>query len=176
MLRCSDLFLTACALIFVAAAGCGLLPVGDPAGFAVETKEGEDPPFEVRSAFADMRLDLMEVHFAIGNYDFRPKPKSIGSVGPVATAEQMLVTFALRGKRGDDRLNPVQPGEYTGPGIKWIKIHHHKRGRPLVSEFREKKGRILIERVTEDEISGSIDITGDVGKLIRGNFTAKKIR
>lgn len=149
---------------------------GEPEGFTVDTKEGEDPPFEVKNAYADMRTDISEVHFVIANYNFTMKPKTVNSLEELKSPEQMRVTFGLKGEKGDDFQNPIQPGEYSGNKLEWVDIYHFKRGRQLITNLENIKGTVNIASVTESEIAGTIDITGEGGKIVKGKFTALKIK
>jgi hypothetical protein len=156
-------------LIFVTACGS--------AGTSTEVKIAEDKslPFEVKTAYADMRTDLTEVHFALGNYDFTLEPKTLNSIGDVKDG-QIRISFGLKGEKGEDFNNPVQPGDYSDAKLKWVDIYHFADGSHQTVNVENRKGKVTISEVTDTEIKGSIDITGDGGKVVKGSFTAKKVK
>lgn len=176
-----SIFITACGSAGVST-GTNTEPSTEPSteqstGPSTEIKIAEDMalPFEVKTAFADMRPDRTQVHFVIGNYDFTVKPKSANSVEKIDTDGHVRVTIGLRGEKNDDFNNPVQPGEYTGKQIGWVDVFHYANGSQQIVNLRDVDGKVTISEVTDAEITGSIDVTKD-GKAVKANFTAKKIK
>lgn len=147
-------------------------------GTNTEVKIGDDKtiPFEVKTAYADMRPDLTEVHFVLGNYDFTMKPMTANSIEKLESDKNVRITFGLKGEKGEDFQNPVQPGEYTDNKLKWVDIYHFENGGQQVVNVNERKGKVTITEVTDAEIKGSIDVTGEDGKVVKANFTAKKVK
>lgn len=159
-------------LIAIFGLACGSAGSG---GTEVKIAEDKSLKFEAKTAYADMRPDLTEVHFALANYDFSMKPKTINSVGDVKDG-QIRITFGLKGKKGEDFNNPVQPGEYSDTKLKWVDIYHFADGGHQTVNVEERKGKVTITEVTDAEIKGSIDVTGDKGKTVKASFTAKKVK
>ncbi|MCB1025444.1 MAG: hypothetical protein KDB79_13695 [Acidobacteria bacterium] len=159
-------------LIAVITAACG------SAGSATEVKLGAEKsvPFEVKTAYADMRPDLTEVHFVLANYDFSMKPSTTNSLDKVTSDKQVRITFGLKGEKGEDFNNPVQPGDYSDAKLKWTDIYYFDNGDEQVSNVENRKGKVTITSVTDTEIAGSIDITGDDGKVVKADFKAKKVK
>lgn len=163
-------------LFLLLAAACG--SAGISTGTSPEVKIAEDKavPFEIKTAYADMRPDLTEVHFALGNYDFTMTPKTINSIDKLSSDGQVRITFGLKGEKGEDFNNPVQPGEYANKKLEWVDIYYYENGDQQISNVENRQGKVTITSVNDTEIAGTIDVTGDSGKVVKGSFTAKKVK
>ena len=144
-------------------------------GTEIKIAEDKALPFEVKTAYADMRTDKTQVHFVLGNYDFTMEPKSANSVDKLEKEGQVRVTIGIRGEKNEDFNNPVQPGEYTGKKIGWVDVFHYADGGQRIVNLRDVEGKVIVTEVTDAEIKGSIDVTKD-GKVVKANFTAKKVK
>jgi len=122
-----------------------------------------------------MRSDLTQVHIVLGNYDFEMGSKQANSIDKVSADGQARVGFALRGEKGDDFDNPVQPGEYTGKKLGWVDIYHYADGGQQVVNIKRGDGKVTITEVTDTEIKGSIEVVSE-GKVVKASFTAKKVK
>ncbi len=155
-------------------AACGA--TGTSTGTKVKISADKSLPFEIKTAYADMRPDLTAVHFVLGNYDFTMQPKTANSVENLKSDKEMRITFGLRGEKGEDFQNPVQPGEYNDTKLKWVDIYHYEKGSQQVVNINDREGNVTITEVTDNEIKGTIDVTGDNGKIVKGSFTAKNVK
>jgi hypothetical protein len=165
-------YVLAIGLIAIFVAACGSAGTGTEVKISAE----KSLPFEIKTAYADMRPDLTEVHFVLGNYDFSMTPKTANSVEKLKSDKEMRITIGLKGEKGDDFNNPVQPGEYADKKLKWIDIYHYENGGQQVVNVNDRKGKVTISEVTDTEIKGTIDVTGDNGKVVKGSFTARKVK
>lgn len=172
-----SIFITACGSADVSTETNTETSTETSTGTSTEIKIAEDTalPFEVKTAYADMRTDRTQVHFVLGNYDFTVEPKGANSVEKINSDGQVRVTIGLRGEKNEDFNNPVQPGEYTGKKIGWVDVFHYANGAQQIVNLRDVDGKVTITEVTDAEIKGAIDVTKD-GKAVKANFAAKKVK
>ncbi len=146
-----------------------------PAGFVIKVG-GAEVPFEVKTARADVRPDVTEAQFSVANYDFQMNHMEANSVERSKADGEVRVAFSLKGEKGEDFQNPVQPGEYSGDKLIWMDVYQGKGGEDTITTNLENAtGGVTIKTVTDTELTGTIDVKGDNGLEVKGDFTAQRV-
>ena len=146
-----------------------------PAGFVIKV-DGAEVPFEVKTARVDVRPDVTEAQFSVANYDFQMSHMEANSVERSKADGEVRVAFSLKGEKGEDFQNPVQPGEYSGDKLIWMDVYQGKGGEDTVTTNLENAtGGVTIKTVTESELTGTIDVKGDNGLEVKGDFSAQRV-
>ena len=147
-----------------------------PAGFVLKV-EGADVPFEVKQARVDVRPDVTEAQFSVANYDFEMEHMGANSIERPKEDGKIRIAFSLKGEKGegDNFKNPVMPGEYSGDKLKWMDVYQGKAGSDHVTNLSNPTGGVTITSVTDTELAGKIDVKGDGGLEIKGDFTAARV-
>jgi hypothetical protein len=100
--------------------------------------------------------------------------------------EQIKISFSFTGEKGTDYSTPIKVGEYEiEPGdflkggesfnkVDGVEIHYFSDGKEKEASFNgnKMKGKINITEVTDNTISGNIDVT-DGKHSVKGSFSAK---
>jgi hypothetical protein len=98
--------------------------------------------------------------------------------------EQFGVSFRAEGAQGTNETSPVREGAYNSR--KDSRDFYNVVHSPYIFYFADgksqtvklnadkMKGNVTLTSVTEEAISGTIDITDDKGNAIKGGFTAKR--
>lgn len=148
-----------------------------PAGFTIKAGD-EVVPFEIKQARVDVRPDVTEAQFSIANYEFEMEHMGANSIERPKENGKVRIAFSLKGEKGegDQFKNPVQPGEYTGDKLKWMDLYRGKDGNDDVLNGENMTGGVTIKTVTDSELTGSIDIKGDGGLEVKGDFTAARVQ
>lgn len=147
-----------------------------PAGFMIKVGDTE-VPFEVKQARVDVRPDVTEAQFSIANYDFEMNHMEANSLERPKETGKVRIAFSLKGTKGegDQFKNPVQPGEYTGESLKWMDVYQGQDGNDVVNNLSNPTGGVTIKTVTDTELTGTIDVSGDNGLLVKGDFSAARV-
>lgn len=98
---------------------------------------------------------------------------------PLASDDQMRVTFSLVGEQGGNEKTPVKAGDYSAKADKFMKVETagiitRKDGKDdtLWLDRSALNGTAKVTSVSGDSISGEVDLT-DGQSAIKGPFTAK---
>jgi hypothetical protein len=98
---------------------------------------------------------------------------------PLASDDQIRVTFSLVGDEGGDEKSPLKAGDYSAKADKFMKaetvgIVTRKDGKDntLWLDRSALTGNVKVTSVSGDTISGEVDLT-DGEAAIKGPFTAK---
>ena len=148
----------------------------EPAGF--QLKAGNEAiPFEASTAKVDVRPDVQEGQFSIANYDFTMAHMGANSIERPKEDGKVRIAFSIKGEKreGEDFKNPITPGEYSGAKLKWMDVYRGKGGNDEVFNLENGQGSVKIETVTDTELTGSIDVTGDNGFMVKGPFKAERV-
>jgi hypothetical protein len=101
---------------------------------------------------------------------------------PMTSDDQMRVVFSLVGEEGTAEKSALKAGTYSAKAGKYMKVETvgtvtRKGGPDTKTWFDRSKltGEVKLTSVTDDAISGDIDVTsGD--STIKGSFTAKILK
>jgi hypothetical protein len=148
-----------------------------PAGFVVKVSDAAIP-FELKTARVDVRPDVTEAQFSLANYDFEMNHMEANSVERSKEDGQVRIAFALKGEKGegDNFKNPVMPGEYGADKLIWMDIYQGKGGTDtMTTNIENKQGSVVIKTVTDTELTGTIDVQGDNGFEVKGDFSAVRV-
>jgi hypothetical protein len=150
--------------------------VTEPAGFVVKVN-GAEVPFAIQQARVDVRPDVTEAQFSIANYDFDMKHMEANSLDRPKEDGKVRIAFSLKGEKGEGESfkNPVQPGEYAGEKLIWMDLYQGKDGQDGVVNLSNPTGGVTIKTVTDTELTGSVDVKGDGGLEIKGEFSAARV-
>lgn len=165
------------ASLFILACGSNSSTGGESSkGFTVKI-DGKESALDKKTSAAVIRKDLREGHFLIASHEVDMSGKSILSLKKTDSPDQLQVTFGLKGE--GDFNQPIKPGEYSGNKITWVSIRQFKNGSHnetgLAGSGNNMTGSIKIASVTDDAISGTIDVvSGD--KAVKGDFQTKIIK
>lgn len=157
-------------------AACGSIGGSSSSGFTVKA-DGKESTLDKKTSVAVIRKDLKEGHFLIANHEVDMSGKSILGMKKTEAAGQMQITFGLKGE--GDFNQPIKPGEYSGKKISWVSIRQFKDGSHnetgLAGSGSNMTGSIKINSVTDDTITGTIDVvSGD--KAVKGDFETKVLK
>ncbi len=122
-----------------------------------------------------MRTDLAQVHIVLANYDLKMEPRTANTIDEITKDGDVRINIGLRGEKGEDFNNPVQPGDYSGKKLGWVDIFHYADGAQQIVNLRDTEGKVTITEVTDSEIKGSIDVSKD-GTVVKAGFTAVKLK
>lgn len=148
----------------------------EPAGFVVKAGDAAIP-FELKKAMVDVRPDVTEAQFSLANYEFTMEHMAAGSVERSKVEGQVRVAFALKGEKGEGEnfKNPVMPGEYAGDKLIWMDIYQGKGDDAMITNLENGQGKVVIKTVTDSELTGSLDVKGDNGFEVKGDFNATRV-
>lgn len=146
-----------------------------PAGFVLKVA-GADVPFEVKTGKVDIRPDVTEGQFSIANYSFEMKHMAANSIERSKADGEVRIHFGLKGEKGDDFNNPIAPGEYSGDKLIWLDVYQGKGGSDtMITNLENAQGSVTIKTVTDTELTGSLDVKGDNGLEVKGDFKADRV-
>jgi len=129
--------------------------------------------FEPTTGFFDPRGDLKNGTISVANYPFKMEPMAANSVGEIAQEGQVRVAFGLKSLPAGNYTRPITPGEYTAASILFVEVYSFEKGGQKYSAFDNEQGNVTITEVTDTQISGSVDVTGDNGAAVKGQFVAQ---
>lgn len=141
--------------------------------------------FAVTKSFTDINQKITtavtyNVHAA--NYDLDATNFGMTLEKPMASEDQLRVVFSLVGEEGTKDPTPVKAGTYSAKADKYMKVETvgivTRKGNADTKTWLDRSsltGQVNITSVTDDSISGEIDLTaGD--SAIKGSFTAKILK
>lgn len=137
----------------------------------VKIGEGKDVSFGPASGWWDPRGDTKEASLSLGSYEFVVTPRNTYSV-PDVKEGQTRVIVTLKGPEGAEFNQPVPPGEYTGESVRAEVVYFDNQAERHYN-LSEPQGKVVIENVTDNEVTGSLDLTAADGGVLKGDFTAK---
>ncbi len=146
-----------------------------PEGFEVALSEAEKLAFEPRFQKVDLRRDTKLSSIVLGNYDFELKPMSANSVAKITGPEQMRVHIGLKAGKEATFDKPLPAVEYDAAQT-YIDIYSFKNGAEQISHLENRKGKVVLTSVTDQEVVGSVDLSGDGGSRLRGQFKASIVK
>jgi hypothetical protein len=112
----------------------------------------------------------------------RGENDTFATTDALKSPEQIKVQFTLTGAKGTDEKSPIRTGEYPArknvtdyfDNVGFAEIHYFEDGKQKSIYFRDSfNGKVIVNLVTDDTITGTIDISKDDGSAIKGDFTAK---
>lgn len=113
------------------------------------------------------------------SYDLDPANFSQTMDKPLASDDQMRVTFSLVGDEGGNEKTPLKAGDYSAKADKFMKVETasivtRKDGKDntLWLDRSALTGNVKVTSVSGDTISGDVDLTAGE-TAIKGPFTAK---
>ena len=141
--------------------------------------------FAVTKSFTDINQKITtavvyNVHAA--NYDLDATNFGMTLEKPMASDDQMRVVFSLVGEEGTKDPAPLKAGTYSAKADKYMKVETvgvvTRKGNADTKTWLDRSslaGQVTVTSVTDDSISGDIDVTaGD--SAIKGSFTAKILK
>lgn len=146
-----------------------------PEGFEVALSESEKVAFEPRFQKVDLRRDTKLSSIVLGNYDFELKPMSANSVAKITGPEQMRVHIGLKAGKEATFDHPLPAVEYAASQT-YIDIYTFKDGAEHISHLENRKGKVVLTSVSDKEVVGSVDLSGDGGSRLRGQFKATMVK
>ena len=166
---------------------------GTGAGGGLTLKmNGADVPFEVKSTgvypstktFTFTKDGQSTMTKAVNHYialaSFEMETRGPVTMGRTLAADgETRVIFQIVGEEGTDEKAKVKPGTYTTKCEKYncvdfVNLSRFANGKEekISVDTQKAAGEVRITSVTEDTISGEVDIT-EGGHSVKGPFTAK---
>jgi hypothetical protein len=116
------------------------------------------------------------------NYDLDAGNFAMTLDKPLASDDQVRVTFSLIGDQGTNDKSPLKAGTYSAKADKFMKVEtvgivSRKAGadNKFWLDRSTLTGEVKVTSASADEISGDVDVTaGDTS--IKGSFTAKILK
>jgi hypothetical protein len=140
------------------------------AGFQVTVPKVELTQFEPSSQKVDLRRDTKNSTLVLGNYDFVLAPMSANSIAAVEEG-QVRVHVGLKGGDAATYEAPLPPGEYDASKT-FVDVLTFKDGNEVRTNVDGEAGTIVITESDDNHVVGTLDITGDGGVVIKGEFDA----
>jgi hypothetical protein len=141
--------------------------------------------FAVTKSFTDINQKITtavtyNVHAA--NYDLDATNFGMTLEKPMASEDQLRLVFSLVGEEGTKDPAPLKAGTYSAKAEKYMKVENvgivTRKGNADTKTWFDRSsltGQVNITSITDDSISGDIDVTaGD--SAIKGSFTAKILK
>ena len=141
--------------------------------------------FAVTKSFTDINQKITtavtyNVHAA--NYDLDGTNFGMTLEKPMTSEDQLRVVFSLVGEEGTKDPSPLKAGTYSAKADKYMKVETvgvvTRKGNADTKTWFDRSsltGQVNVTSVTDDSISGDIDVTaGD--SAIKGSFTAKILK
>ncbi|NNE67337.1 MAG: hypothetical protein HKN33_12290 [Pyrinomonadaceae bacterium] len=176
-------------MICVIASACGMMGGGSGISVGYDGSSGSVSPTSTAmlvDTVGDSSSDKKMVShtFVIANYELDEKLTKMKLQGSAKEDGRMRVEITIIGAKGTDKETAVKPGEYTARegnvgspenSVNGGRIAYSEDGkekRVYVGGADMKAGKVTIDSVSGDTISGEVDISaGD--NYIKGKFTAK---
>jgi hypothetical protein len=116
------------------------------------------------------------------NYDLDAGNFAMTLQKPLTSDDQVLVEFSLVGEEGTNEKAPLKAGAYSAKADKYMKVESAgivtRKGGADNKNWLDRStltGQVKLSVVTEDSISGDIDVTAGESS-IKGSFTAKILK
>jgi hypothetical protein len=146
-------------------------PAAQEQGFQLAIAEDQVLAFQPAFQKVDLRKDTKHSAIVLGTYDFPLAPMSANSVAPVSAEGQIRVHIGITGAAGANFDNPLPTGEYDA-SKSYVDIYTFEGGQQKLTNVENEKGTITISSVNDTQVVGSVDITGDKGARVKGDFIA----
>ena len=141
--------------------------------------------FPVTKSFTDVNQKITTAvvyNVFAANYDLDATNFGMTLDKPMTSDDQVRVVFSLVGEEGTKDPSALKAGTYSAKADKYMKVENvgivtRKGGADSKSWFDRNMltGQVTVSSVTEDSISGDIDVTaGD--SAIKGSFTTKLLK
>jgi hypothetical protein len=141
--------------------------------------------FAVTKSFTDINQKITTAvvyNVFTANYDLDATNFGMTLEKPMASEDQMRVVFSLVGEEGTKDPTPLKAGTYSAKADKYMKVETvgivTRKGTADTKTWFDRNsvtGQVTVTSVTDDSISGDIDVTaGD--NAIKGAFTAKILK
>lgn len=139
--------------------------------FQVAIQESEKLEFEPNVQKLDVRPDTKRSSLVLGNYDFKLEPMSANSIEDMSDPSQMRVQVSFKHRPDATYEKPITVGEYEGQTTA-VDIYVFREGQQKILNLENEQGKMVVDSVEGDEVSGSLEITGDKGAMVKGPFKA----
>ena len=141
--------------------------------------------FAVTKSFTDINQKITTAvvyNVFTANYDLDATNFGMTLEKTMASEDQMRVVFSLVGEEGTKDPTPLKAGTYSAKADKYMKVETvgivTRKGNADTKTWFDRNsvtGQVTVTSVTDDSISGDIDVTtGD--SAIKGSFTAKILK
>ncbi|HEX5702025.1 MAG TPA: hypothetical protein VFX97_02260 [Pyrinomonadaceae bacterium] len=141
--------------------------------------------FAVTKSFTDINQKITTAvvyNVFTANYDLDSANFGMTLEKPMASDENMRVVFSLVGEEGTKDPTALKTGTYSAKADKYMKVETvgivTRKGNADTKTWFDRSslnGQVTLTSVTDDSISGDIDVTaGD--STIKGSFTAKILK
>ena len=141
--------------------------------------------YAVTKSFTDINQKITTAalyNVYVANYDLDASNFGMTLDKPMASEDQMRVVFSLVGEEGTKDPAPLKAGTYSAKADKYMKVETvgivTRKGSADTKNWFDRSsltGQVTLTSVTDDSISGDIDVTaGD--STIKGSFTAKILK
>lgn len=123
----------------------------------------------------DVRPDTKRSSLVLGNYDFELKPKTANSLKEISDPAQMRVHVSFKHRQDASFDNPITVGDYDAKTAN-VDFYVVENGRQKILNMENEQGTLVVTAVEGDQVSGKLDLTGDKGALVKGDFQATMVR
>jgi hypothetical protein len=141
--------------------------------------------YAVTKSFTDINQKITTAvvyNVFTANYDLDATNFGMTLEKTMASDDQMRVVFSLVGEEGTKDPAPLKAGTYSAKADKYMKVETvgivTRKGNADTKTWFDRSslsGQVTLTSVTDDSISGDIDVTaGD--SAIKGSFTAKILK
>ena len=175
------LFLSGCSK----GSGGNSLHVKSPAAGEKDLAVKSGYAFAVTKSFTDVNQKITTAvvyNVFTANYDLDGANFGMTLEKPMTSEDQMRVVFSLVGEEGTKDPAALKAGTYSAKADKYMKVETvgivTRKGSADTKTWFDRSsltGQVTVTSVTDDSISGDIDVTaGD--SAIKGSFTAKILK
>ena len=177
----SALLLSACSK----GGGGNSLHVKSPAAGEKDLVAKSSYAYAVTKSFTDINQKITTAvlyNVYAANYDMDAGNFAMTLEKPMASEDQIRVVFSLVGEEGTKDPAPIKAGTYSAKADKHMKVENvgivTRKGSADTKTWFDRStltGQVNVTSVTDDSISGDIDVTsGD--STLKGSFTAKILK
>lgn len=141
--------------------------------------------YAVTKSFTDINQKITTAtlyNVYVANYDLDASNFGMTLDKPMASDDQMRVVFSLVGEEGTKDPAPLKAGTYSAKADKYMKVETvgivTRKGSADTKSWLDRSsltGQVTLTSVTDDSISGDIDVTAGES-TIKGSFTAKILK
>lgn len=141
--------------------------------------------YAVTKSFTDINQKITTAvlyNVSAANYDLDASNFGMTLDKPMASDDQMRVVFSLVGEEGTKDPAALKAGTYSAKADKHMKVETvgivTRKGNADTKNWLDRSslsGQVTLTSVTDDSISGDIDVTAGEN-TIKGSFTAKILK
>ena len=141
--------------------------------------------FAVTKSFTDINQKITTAvvyNVFAADYDLDAANFGMTLEKPMASEGQVRVVFSLVGEEGTKEPAPLKTGTYSAKADKYMKVETvgivTRKGNADIKTWFERNtlsGQVTLTSVTDDSVSGDIDVTAGENS-IKGSFTAKILK